>query len=147
MKGSSKKRFKKRRQEETVPNEMKWLKEVEGRLWDERNKIKALLAAGNSSLLNDELNRYWEERAIVGGVKISKLGYIYRGALLHRLHKIDEALRQLKMKTYGYCLNCGKKISSKRLMSDPANLLCPPCQTTLNGETLPPSLRRYLNAA
>jgi RNA polymerase-binding transcription factor DksA len=147
MRENPKGKFKKRRPEEAEPKSPKWIEETEGRLCDERNKVRALLQAASPSLLTDEIDNYWQKRAIVRGVDLSKLGHQYRGALLRRLRQIDEALKKLKMGSYGLCTHCGEKICSRRLEADPAVSFCPRCQAILDGEPLPPDLRRYLNAA
>jgi DnaK suppressor protein len=40
------------------------------------------------------------------------------------LYKIDQALRRIEEGTYGYCLECGKKILDKRLKAVPYTELC-----------------------
>lgn len=40
------------------------------------------------------------------------------------LYKINEALRRIKEGTYGFCIDCGKKISEKRLKAVPYADLC-----------------------
>ena len=40
------------------------------------------------------------------------------------LYKINQALRRIDEETYGYCLQCGKKILDKRLKAVPQTELC-----------------------
>ena len=40
------------------------------------------------------------------------------------LYKIDQALKRIEEGTYGFCLECGKKISDKRLNAVPYAELC-----------------------
>ncbi len=40
------------------------------------------------------------------------------------LNKIDEALKRIEDKTYGYCIKCGKKLPEKRLKAMPYAELC-----------------------
>jgi DnaK suppressor protein len=44
------------------------------------------------------------------------------------LHHIDEALRRIKDKTYGKCLECGKEISRARLEAVPHARYCIECK-------------------
>lgn len=44
------------------------------------------------------------------------------------LYHIDEALRRIKDKTYGKCLQCGKPISPARLEAVPHARLCIECK-------------------
>jgi DnaK suppressor protein len=44
------------------------------------------------------------------------------------LHHIDEALRRIKDKTYGKCLECGKEISRTRLEAVPHARYCIDCK-------------------
>jgi RNA polymerase-binding protein DksA len=44
------------------------------------------------------------------------------------LYHIDEALRRIKDKTYGKCLQCGKSISRARLEAVPHARLCIDCK-------------------
>jgi DnaK suppressor protein len=44
------------------------------------------------------------------------------------LHHIDEALRRIKDKTYGKCLECGKDISRARLEAVPHARYCIECK-------------------
>jgi DnaK suppressor protein len=44
------------------------------------------------------------------------------------LHHIDEALRRIKDKTYGKCLECGKDISRTRLEAVPHARYCIECK-------------------
>jgi RNA polymerase-binding protein DksA len=44
------------------------------------------------------------------------------------LHHIDEALRRIKDKTYGKCLECGKDISQARLEAVPHARYCIECK-------------------
>ena len=147
MRETAKEKFKKRRLEEAGPKSSKWLEEAEGRLNQERSKVRALLLAASPSLLTDELDNQYLKRTIVRGKDIYKLGHQYRGLLLRRLRQIDEALKRLKMGSYGLCTDCGTKICSRRLVTDPAVSLCPHCQAILEGEPLPLDLIRYLKAA
>jgi RNA polymerase-binding transcription factor DksA len=50
------------------------------------------------------------------------------GRLLDRAAALDEALHRINERTYGACVACGGKISSKRLMAVPEALRCMRCQ-------------------
>lgn len=45
------------------------------------------------------------------------------------LFEIDEALKRIEDKSYGNCLDCGKRISKSRLTAVPYARLCISCQT------------------
>jgi RNA polymerase-binding protein DksA len=44
------------------------------------------------------------------------------------LYAIDEALKRVRDGTFGYCVECGKKISKERLLAVPHADLCIECQ-------------------
>jgi DnaK suppressor protein len=44
------------------------------------------------------------------------------------LHKIDDALKKLKDRTFGSCETCGKDIGIKRLIAIPYAIKCIKCQ-------------------
>lgn len=50
------------------------------------------------------------------------------GGLLDRAAALDEALHRIERGSYGMCLSCGKKISSKRLEAVPEAAYCTACQ-------------------
>ena len=52
-----------------------------------------------------------------------------RGRERKLMEKIDEALARIESGTYGICLECGEKISSKRLEARPVAELCIECKT------------------
>ncbi len=43
------------------------------------------------------------------------------------LNRIGAALRRIEEGEYGYCSNCGEKIGSKRIESDPSIATCIDC--------------------
>jgi len=51
------------------------------------------------------------------------------------IYAIDEALRRIKDKTYGKCLECAKAISRKRLHAVAYATLCIDCQRKKESET------------
>lgn len=52
----------------------------------------------------------------------------HRAALTDRLRAINDAQDRLIDGGYGICFDCGARISSKRLVADPATSLCIECQ-------------------
>lgn len=45
------------------------------------------------------------------------------------IHKIDEALEQIRIKEYGYCVDCGAEIGLRRLEARPTATQCVDCKT------------------
>ena len=43
--------------------------------------------------------------------------------------QLKTALRRIDQGTYGICVNCGNKISEKRLLAYPTVIFCMPCQS------------------
>ncbi len=50
------------------------------------------------------------------------------------LYSIDEAMKRIEDRTYGYCLQCGKPILKKRLQVLPYTELCINCQKKNEGK-------------
>jgi DnaK suppressor protein len=44
-----------------------------------------------------------------------------------QLHKIAAALIRIEHEDYGYCTECGEEIAYRRLVFDPATMLCIDC--------------------
>lgn len=57
-----------------------------------------------------------------------ELRWQHRSQLESRLRAITEAQDRVIDGLYGRCLQCGTEIGSKRLLADPAALLCIDCQ-------------------
>lgn len=60
----------------------------------------------------------------------------HRGQLEERLRALNDAQDRLIDGGYGICLECGERISSKRLIADPAASLCVTCQSLVEGERI-----------
>ncbi len=53
-----------------------------------------------------------------------------------KLKEIDQALKKIEEGTYGYCEECGERITQKRLTLIPYALYCVPCQSTIEAEKM-----------
>lgn len=58
----------------------------------------------------------------------------HRGQLEGRLRDINDAQDRLMNGAYGFCVDCGAEIRTKRLLADPAVALCIDCQRTADGD-------------
>jgi DnaK suppressor protein len=60
-----------------------------------------------------------------------------------KLHLIEEALRRISEGTYGVCVDCGKRIASKRLDLIPYAKLCVHCKEAREAnDGLPPDFEK-----
>jgi len=57
----------------------------------------------------------------------------HRSQLEERLRAVTEAQDRVIDGLYGRCMQCGSDIGSKRLLADPAVLLCIDCQRSVEG--------------
>lgn len=51
-----------------------------------------------------------------------------------RRGRVREALQRIENGTYGYCVNCGRRISDERLEARPEAALCLQCEERLEAE-------------
>ena len=118
------------------------LKKYKGLLVKEREKV----GGGLSHIAETTLNR--SQREASGDLS----GYSYHMADMasddyerefslgratdeqKMLYMIDEAMKRVDDGTYGYCLQCNKPISSKRLIALPYSELCIDCQKANEGK-------------
>ena len=111
---------------------------IRKRLTEEKQKIQAELMAKHQP--GEELAEGWQERDDAAEDEIRDVEYQHRDALLQRVRQIDRALARIETGTYGFCIRCRKKISSKRLDLNPAVALCVDCQASVEGEMNMPTL-------
>ncbi len=114
-------------------------KEAEMSLQVERRKISAVLADAEP-LSADKLAEGWQEVDSPSEDEIREVEYSRRQALHQRLRQIDAALERRSAGVYAHCVQCGAKISAKRLEADRAVALCLDCQTASESGYQPPSL-------
>lgn len=110
----------------------------------ERNRVRAMLASVSQSRLSDEPGEGKRTNDCLGRNRMLNLINDNRGALLRRLHRIDEALQRLEDGSYGKCLKCGERIDRRILKNDPASAYCHQCQSGPVNNGLPPRLREML---
>jgi RNA polymerase-binding transcription factor DksA len=60
----------------------------------------------------------------------------HRGSLEERLRALNDAQDRLSDGRYGECVDCGGKISARRLAADPAASFCFACQAAIEGEVV-----------
>ncbi|MEW6734205.1 MAG: hypothetical protein AB1489_22960 [Acidobacteriota bacterium] len=114
------------------------------RLYNERDRIRKLLAMAAESRLADEPSEGRRKIDCLYGNKMRDLASDNRAAILQRLHQINDALERLENGRYGCCINCRAKINWRRLTVDPAIAYCAHCQTTIRQDDLPKDLWQYL---
>ena len=84
------------------------------------------------TLLNDDLAT---DPVEVADESVRQIEWHHRETLLNRLRTINDTQDRLLDGDYGICIDCGGRISTKRLLADPAVLLCLTCQGVSEGET------------
>src|SRR6266487_4644471 len=62
-----------------------------------------------------------------------ELEWHHRGALEDRLREVIDAQDRLIDGGYGLCIACGKRVSDKRLIADPAAEMCVACRQQAEG--------------
>ena len=60
----------------------------------------------------------------------------------HQLNLVDEALERMDREDYGICMNCGDRISDRRLRAIPWALHCIACQERLSSVFDPAQLAK-----
>jgi RNA polymerase-binding transcription factor DksA len=76
----------------------------------------------------EELAEGWQERDSAAERELREVEFYNRELLLDRLRQISDALERLEEGKYGLCVECGRKIGTRRLKYDPAAALCLRCQ-------------------
>ncbi|MEW6207584.1 MAG: TraR/DksA C4-type zinc finger protein [Acidobacteriota bacterium] len=99
---------------------------VKDRIADEQEEIRAEIEG--SFQPGEELAEGWQERDSPAERELREVEFFNRELLLDRLRQISDALERLEEGKYGLCVECGRKIGSKRLRIDPAAALCLRCQ-------------------
>jgi RNA polymerase-binding transcription factor DksA len=111
-----------------------------GEIWEmlqaEKEEVsRDILSEG--PLLNDDLALNPVEAP---DESVRQIEWHYRETLLNRLRTINDAQDRLLDGGYGVCIECGGRINTKRLLADPAVLLCLTCQGMSEGETFTATL-------
>jgi DnaK suppressor protein len=102
-------------------------------------ELKALLLKQQDALI--ELEQTGTEAAAVVELDQTRVGRLSRMDALQgqamsqerarrretRLYKIASALKRIEHDDYGYCTECGEEIAYRRMVFDPATLLCIDC--------------------
>ena len=118
-------------------NRTKVLKKIEQHLQNEQRKVElAILESKNAG----ELEALWQERDSPSEDEIREVEFNHRDNLILQWRAIEEALGRLQQESFGHCIDCGKKIATKRLLANPMVSRCLPCQTRIEGDRLMPSL-------
>jgi DnaK suppressor protein len=115
-----------------LKQELLW-KESEEKLLQEKRQIE--LAIAQNYRATEEMSEGWQERDSPSEDEIRDVEYSHRENLQAMLHHIDEALERLTNKTFGRCVDCGKKIEGKRLQIAPTVARCLACQSLLEGNS------------
>jgi len=66
----------------------------------------------------------------------TSLSISFAGQCAQTLREINQALKKVKERTYGFCEECGEKIPQGRLKALPFALFCVPCQSTREEEAV-----------
>lgn len=103
------------------------------------DELKALLLKQQDALI--ELGQTGAEAAAIVELDQTRVGRLSRMDALQgqamsqqierrreiQLHKIASALKRIEHDDYGYCTECGEEIAYRRLVFDPATILCIDC--------------------
>jgi len=103
------------------------------------DELKALLLKQQDALI--ELEQAGTEAAAIVELDQTRVGRLSRMDALQgqamsqqrerrremQLHKIAAALIRIEHEDYGYCTECGEEIAYRRLVFDPATMLCIDC--------------------
>ncbi len=100
--------------------------------------IKKLLLKMREEIIRDinsiresehaEHNEVGDEYDLASQERERELGIIMSAQEKNKLMAIEEALRRIDEGTYGYCEECGEKISKQRLKAVPFATLCVSCK-------------------
>src|SRR5436853_4984635 len=107
------------------------LREIEAQLIEERRDLRARLAPAWSLIGNKPGKDRRRHNQPIAIDTRNVEAFIYRGVILQRLCRVDEALKQLKEGTYGHCRNCRARIGSNRLEINPVVTLCHSCEAAI----------------
>jgi len=94
--------------------------------------------------LRQQINKGVELKALQGSDSAdlsafnldNSLSISFAGQYARTLREINQALKKVKERTYGFCEECGEKIPQGRLKALPFALFCVPCQSTREEETV-----------
>ncbi|MEM4230767.1 MAG: TraR/DksA family transcriptional regulator [Candidatus Pacearchaeota archaeon] len=75
-----------------------------------------------------EHNEVGDEYDLASQERERELGIIMSAQEKNKLMAIEDALRRIEEGTYGYCEECGEKISKQRLKAVPFATLCVSCK-------------------
>lgn len=115
-----------------LKQELLW-KESQEKLLQEKRQIESAIAS--HARASEEVGEGWQERDSPSEDEIRDIKYSYRANLQAMLRNIDEALQRLADKSFGRCVDCGKKIEGKRLQIAPTVSRCLACQSLLEGNS------------
>ncbi len=115
-----------------LKQELLW-KESAEKLRQEKFQIETAIASNLRA--TEEMSEAWQERDSPAEDEIRDVEYSHRANLQAMLRHINEALERLTNKTFGRCVDCGKKIEGKRLQIAPTVSRCLACQSTLEGNS------------
>jgi RNA polymerase-binding transcription factor DksA len=102
--------------------------DAQSRLQRER---RTLIGAFGGKFTDADLAEGWQERDSPSEEELRELEFFERDARRRRLVLVEEAIQRLRDNSYGRCVTCGKRISRKRLESDPAIPDCIACAREL----------------
>ncbi|MCX7771322.1 MAG: TraR/DksA family transcriptional regulator [Proteobacteria bacterium] len=101
-------------------------------------EIKKLLLKMREEIIRDinairesehaEHNEIGDEYDLASQERERELGIIMSAQEKNKLMAIEDALRRIEEGTYGYCEECGDKISKQRLKAVPFATLCVSCK-------------------
>lgn len=101
-------------------------------------EIKELLLKMREEIIRDinairenehkEHNEIGDEHDLASQERERELGIIISAQEKNKLMAIEDALRRIEEGTYGYCEECGEKISKQRLKAVPFATLCVSCK-------------------
>lgn len=107
-------------------------------------EIKQLLLKMREEIIRDinvirenehtEHNEVGDEYDLASQERERELGIIFSAQEKNKLMAIEDALRRIDEGTFGYCEECGEKISKQRLKAVPFATLCVSCKSKKEAE-------------
>ncbi|MEW6131213.1 MAG: TraR/DksA C4-type zinc finger protein [Acidobacteriota bacterium] len=113
--------------------------QLEARLLKQRRQLEQAIAR-NITATADEMQGDWQERDSPAEDELREVEFMHRANLQTELRDIDEALARLHQHLFGICVDCGRKIATRRLLTNPMVARCLDCQTRSEADIRTPSL-------
>ena len=112
--------------------------EIKRKLHEQRIKVEKAIAQHLYS--RDGSFGEWQERDSPAEIEMREVDFNQLQALQTQLRNLEWAESRLHDNSFGICIDCGKRISEKRLLNDPCVTRCINCQKSTEDASHQPSL-------